>query len=179
MKRALIFGTIVVAGILVYAAALQKPAAPSQQQTMLLTSSAFEQNAYIPKKFSCEGWNINPELLIQGVPQEAKSLALIMDDPDAPRGTFTHWLVWKIDPTTTVIKEESVPPGSIEGANDAGKIGYIGPCPPPGAPHRYFFKLYALDVLLDLKSGASKTELEAALRSHSEAQTELVGLYAR
>ena len=148
---------------------------------MILTSPSFQANEKIPTKFSCDGGNFNPELHIQNVPDNAKSLALIMDDPDATGGrTFTHWIVWNIDPKTMVIKEESVPPASIEGKNDAGKIGYAGPCPPSGSkPHRYFFKLYALDAVLDLKEGAAKTELECATTNHTIAQAELIGLFGR
>ena len=147
---------------------------------MIITSSAFEHNASIPGKFTCTGGDVNPELLIQNVPASAKSLTLIVDDPDASRGTtFTHWLVWNIDPATQVIKEESVPPRSIEGITDFVRIGYGGPCPPSGKPHRYFFKLYALNIVLDLPEGASKADLEAEIEKHLIEKAELVGLYAR
>ena len=149
---------------------------------MLLTSPSFENNTHIPSKFTCDGGGINPELQIQNVPAEAKSLALIIDDPDATRGvTFTHWLVWNINPRTTIIKEESIPPDSTEGVNDFGKVGYGGPCPPAsaGKPHRYFFKLYALDSALDLKIGSTKIKLEDEIKKHLVEKTELVGLYQR
>ena len=123
---------------------------------MLLTSPSFEDGGMIPKKFTCDGGNINPELIIQNVPAGARSLALIMHDPDAPYpaaprpGGFTHWVVWNIPPETTVIKQESAPPGAREGMNGAGS-GYAGPCPPPpSAAHRYQFHLYALDAPIDL-----------------------------
>lgn len=149
--------------------------------SMLLASPSFKNGEFIPKKFTCDGGNINPELQIQNVPAEAKSLALIMDDPDATRGrTFTHWLVWNIDPKTAVIKEESVPPGSVEGTNDFPRLGYGGPCPPRGSkPHHYHFKLFALDAILDLKSGENKSALEAEINKHLIANAELVGLYQR
>src|SRR5258708_687538 len=116
---------------------------------MILTSPSFDNNTSIPKKFTCEGGNINPELHIQNIPEEAKSLALILHDPDAPvPGGFTHWVVWNIAPTTAIIKQESTSPGSVEGKNGAGRLGYVGPCPPSGT-HHYEFRLYALDVMLD------------------------------
>ncbi len=134
---------------------------------MLLISPSFESNGMIPKKFSREGGDINPELQIQHVPGGAKSLALIMHDPDAPLpGGFTHWVVWNISPMTTVIKEESVPPGASEGMNGRSP-GYAGPYPPPGhGIHHYEFYLYALDVVLDLPSATGKAELEAAMNTH-------------
>lgn len=158
---------------------------------MLLTSPSFNNQEPIPGKFTCDGGDFNPELLVQNVPAEAKSLALVVDDPDATGGTtFTHWIVWNIDPKTTIIKEESVPPGlpsvasakegAVEGKNDFPKIGYGGPCPPRGSkPHRYFFKLYALSSMLNLKEGANKAELEAEIQKYLLEKTELIGLYGR
>jgi Raf kinase inhibitor-like YbhB/YbcL family protein len=145
---------------------------------MLLTSPAFKDGGMIPKKFTCDGGGINPELQIQNVPAGAKSLALIMHDPDAPMpGGFTHWVVWNIAPTTAVIKEESVPPGAGEGMNSASH-GYFPPCPHSGT-HHYEFHLYALDMMLGLPEATGKAELEAAVRTHVLEQTQLVGLYAR
>ncbi len=146
---------------------------------MIITSPSFKNNEFIPAKFSCEGGNINPELQIQNVPENTKSLALIMHDPDAPMpGGFTHWVVWNIDPKTSTIKEESVPPGAIEGKNSRA-MGYTGPCPPPGKPHRYFFKLYALNSRLDLAEGSTKSALETEIKSSIISETELIGLYKR
>lgn len=148
--------------------------------SMLILSPVFLNNGKIAAKFTCDGGNINPELQIQNIPAGTKSLALILDDPDATRGiTFTHWLVWNIDPQIANIKQESKPANSIEGLNDAQKIGYTGPCPPTGKPHRYFFKLYALDMMLDLKSDSTKTELETAITGHVIEKTELIGIYER
>ncbi len=144
---------------------------------MILTSPAFEHNGKIPKKFTCSSFDVNPELQIQNVPPAAKSLALIVDDPDAPSGTFTHWTVWNIDPRTTFIKEESTPPKAVEGMTDFAKIGYGGPCPPAGKPHRYFFRLFALDFMLDLSAGANRNELESAMKDHILAEAELIGIY--
>ena len=147
---------------------------------MIITSSAFDEGGTIPKKFTCSGGDINPELLIQNVPEEAKSLALILYDPDAPMiGGFTHWTVWNIDPRTSIIKEESIPPGSIEGENGAGRTGYAGPCPPPGAAHHYHFCLYALNAPIDLADGASVADLQREIDARRIAKAELVGLYGR
>jgi len=114
-----------------------------------ITSPVFENNGFIPKKYTCDGVDINPQLLIANVPSETKSLALIVDDPDAPAGTWVHWVVWNISPQTHEIKENSVPNGANQGLNDFRKRSYGGPCPPSGT-HRYFFKLYALDTILTL-----------------------------
>jgi len=146
---------------------------------MLITSPSLKNGEYIPKKFTCDGGDINPEFQVQNVPEDAKSLVLIMDDPDAPSGTFTHWTVWNINPETIYIKEESKPPGSVEGINSAGQIGYIGPCPPAGNPHRYFSTLYALDIRLEVVQGASREVLEGVLRGHVIEKTELLGIYGR
>ena len=145
---------------------------------MKITSSAFQNNSKIPIKYTCDGENINPPLSFSDVPGNAKSLVLIMDDPDAPSKTWTHWTVFNISSVSTEIKENSVPGGSIEGMTDFGKLGYGGPCPPSGT-HRYFFKFYALDIMLDLKMGANKEQLESAMQGHTLAQSELIGLYSR
>lgn len=146
---------------------------------MLLSSPSFEPNTKIPVKFTCDGGNINPELVIQNIPETAKSLVLIMDDPDAPNGNFTHWLAWNINPKTQFIKQESKPPGSIEGLNGRGNKGYTGPCPPDGKPHRYFFKLYALSDILNLPDNISKIILEKTLEPYLIEKTELIGIYER
>ena len=148
---------------------------------MIITSSAFDDGGMIPRKFTCDGGDMNPELLVQNVPAEARCLALVLHDPDAPLpGGFTHWTVWNIDPRTAIIKEESIPPGSVEGANGAGKAGYFGPCPPPTAePHHYHFQLYALDAILDLPEGAPVAALRKEIEKHTIATAELVGLYGR
>jgi Raf kinase inhibitor-like YbhB/YbcL family protein len=144
---------------------------------MKITSSAFQQGANIPSKFSCDGANTSPPLQISDVPSEAKSLLLIVDDPDAPSGLFTHWAVWNISPQTTTIGEGSMPKG-VQGTNDFGKSGYGGPCPPSGT-HRYYFKVFALDRELDLPSSAKRSQLDAAMKGHVIAQGELMGRYAR
>ena len=144
---------------------------------MKITSSAFHQGANIPSKFTCDGSDTSPPLQIADVPSGAKCLVLIVDDPDAPGGLFTHWLVWNISPQTGSIAEGSAPKG-VQGANDFGKSGYRGPCPPPGT-HRYSFKIFALDRELDLRSGAKRREVDAAMKGHVIAQGELVGRYEK
>jgi hypothetical protein len=142
-----------------------------------VTTPAFQAGGDIPPKFTCNGTNVNPEIKINGVPSEAKSLVLIVDDPDAPRGLFTHWIVWNIDPKATDIGESSAPAGGVQGTNDFGKRNYGGPCPPSGT-HRYFFKIFALDTKLDLKPSARRAELDAAMRGHTLAQGELMARYS-
>lgn len=147
---------------------------------MRIWSRAFKDGEKIPKDFSCEGGNASPELLIEDVPPEAKSLALVMDDPDAPRGTFVHWLLWNIPPEAKLIPEGRTEGGALEGRNDADKAGYIGPCPPPGhGIHHYHFKLYALDGMLGLAAGAGKNNLVKEIDAHKITETELVGTYER
>lgn len=143
-----------------------------------ISSPVFENNGYIPVKYTCDGMDINPPLLIDNVPEKAKSLALIVDDPDAPRGIWVHWVLWNIDPKTKEIKEDSVPKGASQGLNDFRKNDYGGPCPPSGT-HRYFFKLYALDSILDLGSNSTKIDVEKAMKGHIIEQTQIIGLYKR
>lgn len=145
---------------------------------MIISSPAFENNKEIPSKYTCDGENINPSLQISKVPEGTQSLVLIMDDPDAPAGTWVHWIIWNIDPKTAEVAENSVPPGGVGGVTSFGSTGYGGPCPPSGT-HRYFFKLYALDTKLDLPSEADKAQLEKAMEGHILDQAELVGLYSR
>jgi Raf kinase inhibitor-like YbhB/YbcL family protein len=145
---------------------------------MIITSPSFDDGTEIPKKFGYDNGNFNPEFLIQNVPVEAKSLALIMHDPDAPiAGGFTHWTVWNIDPRTTIIKEESTPPGSMEGKNGAGHVGYFGPKPPSGT-HHYHFYLYALDEELPLMEDTTVKILQQEIDEHMIARAEIVGLYS-
>jgi Raf kinase inhibitor-like YbhB/YbcL family protein len=143
---------------------------------LTVKSPAFEANGKIQKKYSCFGDGINPPLTIDGTPKEARSLALIVDDPDAQKGTFDHWVVWNIPASTSQIAEHSVP--GTEGLNGAKKIGYIGPCPPSGT-HRYFFKVYALDIQLDLGSQTTKRDFEKAMEQHVLAKGELMATYSR
>jgi Raf kinase inhibitor-like YbhB/YbcL family protein len=144
---------------------------------MKVTSSAFQEGANIPSKFTCDGADTSPPLQIADIPSEAKSLALVVDDPDAPSGLFTHWTVWNISPQTSTIAEGSSPKG-VQGTNDFGKSAYGGPCPPSGT-HRYSIKIFALDRELDLPSGAKRGQLDAAMKGHVVAQGELMGRYSR
>ena len=145
---------------------------------MKISSTAFAHNGQIPKKYTCDGSDINPPLKFEEAPANARSLALIVDDPDAPMGTWVHWVVWNIDPKSAEIKENSVPKGSMQGMNDFRKHNYGGPCPPSGT-HRYFFKLYALDMTLNIGASAGKNALESAMKGHILGEAQLVGLYER
>jgi Raf kinase inhibitor-like YbhB/YbcL family protein len=143
-----------------------------------VSSPAFEDNGRIPEKYTCDGKDINPPLLIENVPASAGSLALIVDDPDAPKGTWVHWVLWNISPDTREIKENSVPERVEQGLNDFKKHDYGGPCPPDGT-HRYFFKLYALDAALELASKSTKADLEKAMQGHVIDQDQIIGKYQR
>ena len=136
----------------------------------------------IPKKFTCDGPDTSPPLKWTEPPKGTKSFAVIVDDPDAPSGTWVHWVLYDVPAETSelsegVRKDRQLPNGALQGRNDFGKIGYNGPCPPRGGPHRYFFKLYALDARTNLKAGASKSEVERAMKGHILAQTEIVGRF--
>jgi Raf kinase inhibitor-like YbhB/YbcL family protein len=149
-----------------------------------LSTAAFQNGGDIPKKFTCEGEDVSPPLSWQGTPFGAKSLSLIADDPDAPAGNWTHWVLFDLPPTTTglpenVAKVDQLPTGGKQGRNDFRKTGYGGPCPPPGKAHRYFFKLYALDGSLDLPAGASKAQVEQGMQGHILGTAELMGKYKR
>ena len=144
---------------------------------MKLTSSAFTNNGAIPSEFTCDGNDVSPPLSMSDVPPNAKSLVLIMDDPDAPVGTWDHWVVFNIAPSTKEISQ-GVEPQGIGGKNSWGKTGYGGPCPPSGT-HRYFFKLYALDTELDLREGAGKKDIESAMQGHIIEKAELMGTYKK
>lgn len=147
-------------------------------QPMQISSPAFANSQPIPAKYTCDGKDINPPLQISDVPAGTMSLALVSDDPDAPMGTWVHWLLWNISPAVTAIPENDVPAGVSQGTTSWQKPGYGGPCPPSGT-HRYFFKLYALDAILNLSATAGKKDLESAMKGHILAQAELVGLYSR
>jgi Raf kinase inhibitor-like YbhB/YbcL family protein len=163
------------------AAADQKGAAGME---MKITSAAFIDGARIPKKYSCEGQDISPPLNWTGVPQNAKSLALICDDPDAPAGIWTHWVLWNMPPSTPSLPEgvptDAMLPGGIkQGQNSWPTTGYKGPCPPPGKAHGYQFKLFALDSELNLPDKADKAALETAMKGHILAQARIIGTYGR
>ena len=145
---------------------------------MIITSSVFKHNSKIPSKYTCDDKNINPPLEFSDIPKETKSLVLIVDDPDAPSKTWVHWIAYNIDPSTTKIEENSVPREALQGTTDFGKPGYGGPCPPSGT-HRYFFKLYALDTILDAPNGLTKQQVLEKVKDYVIEEAELVGLYSR
>lgn len=152
------------------------------ENKMEITSSAFAQNGNIPNKYTCDGQNVSPPLAWKNAPPQAKSFALIMDDPDAPSKTWVHWVVWNL-PADTFELPEGVGKGNrigkaFQGITDFGQNGYGGPCPPSGT-HRYFTKLYALDLILDLEPNSNKTTLEKAMKDHILAHAELIGTYIR
>jgi Raf kinase inhibitor-like YbhB/YbcL family protein len=142
---------------------------------MKIRSSEFEHNGFIPAKFTCQGNDINPPLVIEDIPEGAKSLVLIVDDPDAPGGTWVHWVLFNI-PVTGKIEEDSIV--GKQGLNDFGRKDYGGPCPPSGT-HRYFFKIYALESELDLSEDAGKQDVERAMEEHILDKAELIGLYEK
>jgi Raf kinase inhibitor-like YbhB/YbcL family protein len=147
-------------------------------ETLKISSPAFENGGKIPKEYTCDGKNINPPLKIENAPSNAKSLALVFDDIDAPRGTHVHWIVWNMDPGLKEIRENSVPEGVAQGMNDSKKRNYGGPCP-PGRAHKYIFRIYALDTLLKLNPNGTKKDLEKAMEGHILSRAQVMGLYKR
>ena len=145
---------------------------------MQIFSPAFDNNQEIPEKYTCDGEEINPPLLFEDILDDTASLALVVSDPDAPQGTFTHWIVFNIDPEVRDIDEAEVPEGAMLGRNSAGKLDYVGPCPPSGI-HHYIFRLYALDELLDLPEGTLHEEIIDAMEGHILETAKLVGLYGQ
>ena len=151
---------------------------------MQLTSTAFADGELIPAAYTCDSGNFSPPLKWSGAPAATKTFALVADDPDAPGGTWVHWLVFNLPATASELpqdcpKGQYLPGGAAQGLNDFKHLGYGGPCPPPGKPHRYFFRLYALDTLLNLKPGAAKKDVESAMGGHVLASAQLVGTYKR
>ncbi len=156
----------------------------NNMEKVSISSEAFKDGGTIPGEYTCDGRNVSPSLSWPGLPEGTKSIALIMDDPDAPGRTFVHWVIYNIPGSTQKLakgipKKEKLADGSLQGMTDFGRAGYGGPCPPPGKPHRYFFKIYAIDIMLGLPSGASKGDVEAAMKGHILAKGELIGKYAR
>jgi len=169
--------------IFIFVSLNKKTAVVTQPQiqnliSMRLLSPEFKNNEIIPGKFTCDGLNISPELKIYGIPDNAVSLALILDDPDSIGGNWSHWVMWNIDPKTDTIAENTVPAGAIVGKSDFGENKYGGPCPPSGS-HRYVFHLYALDIKLDIAPNSTKADLLKAMENHLIAETELMGVYSR
>ena len=149
-----------------------------------ISSTSFSNGGDIAKKFTCDGDDVSPQLAWTDPPAGTKSLALLADDPDAPVGNWNHWVLWNLPAQSrqlpeNVTKTPQLPDGSRQGANDFHKTGYNGPCPPPGKPHRYYFKLFALDTRLDFKGNVGRREVEAAMKDHTLGQTEWMGRYGR
>jgi Raf kinase inhibitor-like YbhB/YbcL family protein len=160
------------------------PRDDSPTRRLTLTTTAFRDGEPIPMRHTCDGEDESPPLAWTGVPVETRSFALICDDPDAPRGTWVHWLLWNL-PADVVEVKPGMPPspelssGARQGLNDGGDLGYGGPCPPPGKPHRYFFRLFALDAVLGLAPGTDRSGLEAAMKGHVLAEGAVMGIYER
>jgi Raf kinase inhibitor-like YbhB/YbcL family protein len=156
----------------------------ASKMAFAVSSASFPNGGDIPRKFTCDGADVSPEISWIEPPPGTQSFALIADDPDAPSGTWTHWVLFDLPATTTSLPEgvskiDELPAGERQGRNDFRKIGYNGPCPPPGKPHRYFFKLYALSSKLNLKPGASKQEVEKAMEGLTLGKTDWMGRYQR
>ena len=156
----------------------------TQGMAFAVTSPSFQNGGSIPKKFTCDGAGVSPELQWTAPPTATQSLALIADDPDAPVGTWVHWVLFDLSPDTRALAEglakvEQPPTGGRQGRNDFRKLGYNGPCPPTGKPHRYFFRVYALDTKVGLKPGATRQQLDEAMQGHILATAEWMGKYQR
>jgi Raf kinase inhibitor-like YbhB/YbcL family protein len=179
MKRCSFLAALLGAAVFFMGAAAWGQTTGTSSSAMKISSPAFKDGAAIPKTYTADGKDVNPPLHIEGVPAGTKSLVLIVDDPDAPRGTWNHWLVWNIDPKTTEITEHSVPAGAVKGTTDFGSAKYGGPSPPSGT-HRYFFKLYALDTTLKLSSSSKRAALDQELVKHKPvAEASVMGKYSR
>src|ERR1035438_2332182 len=173
----------VAAGLLLLAAALRGYRVYiARGQTMHLTNTSFKDGSQIPAKYTCSGAGISPQLAWTAPPAKTASLALIVTDPDAPRGTWVHWVLYNLLAGTRALPEglpalDQLPDGALQGRNDFGEIGYGGPCPPPGSPHHYVFTLYALDAKLNLPVGATRAQVEAGLQGHILDSGRLVGIF--
>jgi Raf kinase inhibitor-like YbhB/YbcL family protein len=169
-----VLGTLIILSLSSISSALADP-------SLALMSSAFVNGGAIPERYTCSGLNSSPPLKWTGVPGATRSLALILDDPDAPGGTFVHWVVYNVSPTVKGLSEGMSESGFVgeQGSNGRSETGYTGPCPPPGTPHHYHFRLYALDQKLQLKPGATENEVEAAMKGHVLGNTELIGVFER
>ncbi len=181
MTRILAIALLCVAG----AACARSPSKEAGMTVKIaLTSTAFREGEPIPVKHTCDGPDVSPPLSWKGVPGGARSIALLCEDPDAPVGLWVHWVIWGIPPDSTslpegVTKDKVLPTGAAQGTNDFKRIGYGGPCPPQGKPHRYFFRIYALDSTLTLTPGATRKELLKAIEGHAIGEGVLMGTYGR
>jgi len=179
MKKPVLLVVLVLAVALVFFVLINKSKTNNIMQTLKITSSAFKEGGSIPAKHTCDGEDVNPQILIEDIPTNAKTLALIMDDPDAPMGVWDHWVKFDIPVSGVVFEiDEEVEPAGVSGKSSSGSLSYHGPCP-PDKEHRYFFKIYALDSRFDLPEGSSKSEVLNAMEGHILAQGELMGKYDR
>ncbi len=157
---------------------------PPKAMNLPITSTAFAEGQPIPQKYTCQGSDISPPLAWTSAPANTRSFALIADDPDAPMGAWVHWVLYDLSPSTKalpedVAKTQYITSNAKQGINDFHRLGYGGPCPPPGKPHRYYFKIYALDKMLELAPGATKQDIEAAMQGHVLAEGQIMGTYQR
>lgn len=183
-KMKWIFTVAMLGGLFLTACSDEPDLAKGEVMKLQVTSAAFSEGETIPQKFTCDGADVSPPLSWTRSPQSAKSIALICEDSDAPMGIFTHWVIYDLPPDTIVLDENvpkttTLPNGAKQGVNSFNKIGYNGPCPPPGKPHRYFFKVYALDAQIELPPDATKRDLLAAMKNHVVAEGELMGTFGR
>lgn len=185
MKKLILFTSLIIVFLILSVIYINKnfylPLTIHYSQTIggqMKITSVFENNGQIPSKYTCDGQDLAPELRISDIPASTKELVLIVDDPDAPIGTFVHWILYNIPANTTKIEEKNLPNGVKQGFSDFRRNGWGGPCPPNGQ-HRYFFKLYAIDKVLDMPEGASKAKIENAIKEHIIEQAQLIGLYKR
>lgn len=170
------FALLFILLLLVTAGQAAKKKKVLKMANMTIASPAFGNNEKLPARFTCDGERQSPPLVFTNVPKTARALALTLDDPDAPSGTFVHWTAWNIPPGTVEIKEGTLPAGAVEGKNSAGRTKYVPPAPPSGS-HRYIFRLYALDSVLTLKPGSDRNQLDKAMQGHIVGQAELIGKY--
>lgn len=182
-KRTRVFGILIISAAAIFFFILthretEAPVVSLHNSTMKITSTAFIDNEDIPQEYTCDGKDVGPVLAIESAPGDTASLAVIMHDPDAPRGSFLHWSAWNIAPDTTTIDPQALPGGVIQGMTDFGRPGYGGPCPPSGT-HRYIFTVYALDEVLNPEVGSSLKELEEIFSTHAITTATLTGLYER
>jgi hypothetical protein len=176
-------GGVIVMWIFILSSLSPNLNAGGDKMKFVITSSAFSEGGMIPRQYSCDGPDVSPELFWEGVPEDTRSLALICDDPDAPVGTWVHWVLFNIPAGEKGLPAQIAPDatlsnGALHGTNDFRRLGYGGPCP-PGGTHRYYFKLYALDTTLPLDAGATKAQVEAAMAGHILAHAQLMGKYKR
>ncbi len=171
-------------GCLMTASCADNKSGKEETMSIQITSAAFADGQPIPAKYTCDGNDVSPPLQWTNAPANTKSFALICDDPDAPVGTWVHWVLYDLPPNTTelpedVAKTQVISNGAKQGLNSWPRLGYGGPCPPPGKPHRYFFKIYALDQMLNLKPGSTKKDLLKVMEGHVLAEGQLMGTYQR